>query len=127
MNETDITTNKIIENMLRVTFLKNITQLSKSWGIPYTTIDNWKRMGKIPTRRIDDFVKKFNIDKSLLYQTHDEIIPQNIHLKLFEDDMIKILVAKFKDIPWEDRIRVNNRLNRVLADYWEQKAKEDTN
>lgn len=105
-----------LEKMKIITGAKNDTELSRIWGVEYSTVDNWKRNGNIPEQRLISFCTKFGTDINYLVasETNNGLLPQNIYLQLAENDMLRVIESKFRALDIEDKIRIYNKIIRVI-------------
>lgn len=107
---------QIIEKMKMITGAKSDKELSRMWGVQYSTIDNWKQNGNIPEKRLISFCTKFGTDISYLIENgaNNGLLPQNVYLQLAENDMVRVIESKFRSVGPEDKVRTYNKVVRLL-------------
>lgn len=109
---------QILEKMKIITGAKSDAELSRIWGVEYATIDNWKRNGNIPEKRLISFCTKFATDINYLVanEVNNGLLTQNMYLQLAENDMVRVIESKFRSIGVEDKVRVYNKIIRLMDD-----------
>jgi hypothetical protein len=116
INRTEV--KQILEKMKIITGAKSDKELCRIWGPEYSTLDNWKRAGNIPESRLISFCIKFGTDIKYLTSTNEPqnngLMPQNLYMQLAENDMARVIEQKFRAVEVEDKIRVYNKIIRLL-------------
>ncbi len=67
----------ILSRIKKILDARTDKEMTKKWGISYSTLDTWKNRDKIPEKRLVDFSLKYGVSFDWLLTGEGEMYPQN--------------------------------------------------